>query len=116
MSLVNSRMVRGRCPCGAEHAACGPPSTSESALDQLEVAAVGGPLKLYDVVMHGVPTRMKLNEADAQRYAATLVEPEEAPAPEQEPTPLKAPAKKRAASNKARRPAAKDGGADGGDD
>lgn len=108
--LVNSRMVRGRCPCGAEHAACGPPSTSQPVLDQLEVAAVSGPLKLYDVVMHGIPTRMKLNEADAKRYGATLIEAEEAPEPKQTVAP---PAKKRAPSNKARTAATKDGGAGG---
>lgn len=81
---------------------------------------MGGPLKLYDVVMHGVPTRMKLNEADAERYNATLVG-----APESEPEadaeqpaadPAKPAAKKRTPANKARTAAAdKDGGTGGGD-
>lgn len=66
---------------------------------------MGGPLKLYDVVMHGVPTRMKLNEADAERYGGTLVdgpsdsEPEAPPAEEQT---AEVPAKSRAAANKSR--------------
>ena len=78
---------------------------------------MGGPLKLYDVVMHGVPTRMKLNEADAKRYNATLVggaEPEQADdvveAPAEKPA-----AKKRAPANKARSAVNKDGGTGGGD-
>lgn len=78
---------------------------------------MGGPLKLYDVVMHGVPTRMKLNEDDAKRYNATLVgtaEPEQADdvpeAPAEKPA-----AKKRAPANKARAAANKDGGTGGGD-
>lgn len=74
---------------------------------------MGGPLKLYDVVMHGVPTRMKLNDADAKRYNGTLVEPEEAPAAEETAPQAPPPAKKRTASNKARTTATKDGGAGG---
>lgn len=35
---------------------------------------MGGPLKLYDVVMpNGVRTRMKLNEQDVKRYNASPV-------------------------------------------
>ncbi|MCX4801781.1 hypothetical protein OG594_08970 [Streptomyces sp. NBC_01214] len=66
---------------------------------------MGGPLRLYDVVMHGVPTRMKLNEADAERYGGTLVngpagpEPE---APEAEAKTAEAPAKSRTPANKSR--------------
>lgn len=76
---------------------------------------MGGPLRLYDVVMHGVPTRMKLNEADAKRYNATLAEPPEPdPAEEARPEPKLA-AKKRAPANKARTAANKDGGTGGGD-
>ena len=38
---------------------------------------MGGPLKLYDVVTpSGVRTRMQLNETDAERYNATLAQPE----------------------------------------
>ncbi|MFJ3878063.1 hypothetical protein ACIPW5_11445 [Streptomyces sp. NPDC090077] len=72
---------------------------------------MGGPLKLYDVVMHGVSTRMKLNEADARRYNAVLVEPapgsasvEEGSAP---------PEKARGAQNKARQPRGKAAPGDG---
>lgn len=78
---------------------------------------MSGPLKLYDVDMHGIKTRMKLNEADAERYNATPVAPETGSAPEavtQPETP--GPAKKRTAANKARTAAAdKDGGSGGGD-
>lgn len=79
---------------------------------------MGGPLKLYDVVMHGVPTRMKLNEADAERYNATPVGSEEAETsaePEASGAAPKPAAKRRAASNKARTAADKDGGTGGGD-
>lgn len=61
---------------------------------------MGGPLKLYDVVMHGVATRMKLNEADAQRYSGTLVGGPAEPEPEAPPT--EAPAKSRTPANKSR--------------
>jgi hypothetical protein len=68
--------------------------------ENLEVAVVGGPLKLYDVVMHGVPTRMKLNEADAERYDATLVESDNSEdVPEGA---AEVPEKARSAPNKAR--------------
>lgn len=113
MTLVNSRMVRGRCPCGAEHAACGPSSTSTPVDEYLEVAVVGGALKKYKVTMPGgKQTVLKLNEADARRYgvfeepkaAAPKVEketevPDEPAEPVKTETPL---AKKRAASNKSR--------------
>lgn len=99
------------------HAACGPPSASTPVDENLEVAVVGGPLKLYDVVMHGVPTRMKLNENDAKRYDATLVETEaSAPeAPESEgPEEAEEPeAKARSAPNKARQARGKAAPGDG---
>ncbi|MFB9590774.1 hypothetical protein [Streptomyces racemochromogenes] len=70
---------------------------------------MAGPLKLYDVVMHGVPTRMKLNEADAERYGAT---PVEAPAPEPA-EPEQPEAKARTAGNKARQARGKAAPGDG---
>ncbi|MFE2497089.1 hypothetical protein [Streptomyces scopuliridis] len=80
MTLINSRMVRGRCPCGAEHAACGPPSTSKPALENLEVAVVGGPLRKYRVTLPGGRTTiMKLNENDAEWYGGEALDPAEAP-------------------------------------
>lgn len=67
---------------------------------------MGGPLKLYDVVMHGVATRMKLNEADAERYGGTLVggpaEPEADAPPVEEKADEAAPDKSRTAANKSR--------------
>ena len=76
---------------------------------------MGGPLRKYEVVTpHGVPTTMKLNEADARRLGvldAPAAEPEDAAADE-EAAPA---AKKRAVSNKSRTAADK-GGAGGGDD
>ena len=115
MTLVNSRMVRGRCPCGVEHAACGPPSTCTPVDENLEVAVVGGALKKYKVVTAGgVETVMKLNDSDAARYGVALGEPEpEAQSAEEgKPEPQ---AKKRVASNKSRTAATKDGGTDGAD-
>jgi hypothetical protein len=80
----------------------------------MEVAAVGGPLKKYEVTTpHGVQTTMKLNEEDARRLGV-LDEPDsdssEAGSGDAQPA-----AKKRAVSNKARTAASK-GGAGGGDD
>lgn len=68
MTLFTHRNAGGRCPCGAENAACGPPS-GVVPVDQLieEVAAVSGPLKKYRVKRGGVETVMKLNDADAER-------------------------------------------------
>lgn len=78
---------------------------------------MGGPLKLYDVVMHGVPTRMKLNEDDAKRYDATLVESEasapEAPEPENRDETEEPGAKARSAPNKARQARGKAAPGDG---
>jgi hypothetical protein len=80
----------------------------------MEVAAVGGPLKKYEVTTpHGVKTTMKLNEDDAKRLGV-FGEPEsdaaEPAGGDEQPA-----AKKRAVSNKARTAASK-GGAGGGDD
>ncbi|MFI5685900.1 hypothetical protein [Streptomyces sp. NPDC051636] len=68
MTLFIHRNAGGRCPCGAENATCGPPS-SVVPVDQLieEVAAVSGPLKKYKVVRGGVETVMKLSDDDAKR-------------------------------------------------
>lgn len=68
MSLFIHRNAGGRCPCGAENATCGPPS-SVVPVDQLieEVPAVSGPLKKYRVTRGGVETVMKLSDADAER-------------------------------------------------
>jgi hypothetical protein len=68
VTLFTHRNAGGRCPCGAENAACGPPSDVVP-VDQLieEVAAVSGPLKKYRVKRGGVETVMKLSDADAER-------------------------------------------------
>lgn len=72
MSLFIHRNAGGRCPCGAENATCGPPSTVVP-VDQLleEVAAVSGPLKKYRVTRGGVATVMKLSDADAARLGVS---------------------------------------------
>lgn len=71
MTLFVHRNAGGRCPCGAENAACGPPSDVVPA-DQLieEVAAVSGPLKKYNVTRNGFKTVMKLSDADAAKLGA----------------------------------------------
>ena len=101
MALINSRTVRGRCPtCGAEHAACGTASDTVPVDARMEVAAVGGPLKKYEVTTaDGYVTTMKLNEEDAKRLGV-LDEPKaetEAQQVEQD-----TPAKARTVRNKAR--------------
>jgi hypothetical protein len=79
----------------------------------MEVAAVGGPLKKYEVTTpSGVKTTMKLNEDDARRLGV-LDEASKTSTEESAPEPA---AKRRAASNKSRTAATKDGGAGGGDD
>lgn len=99
MTLFTRQTAGGRCPCGAPHAACGPPS-DVTPVDTFEgVTAVGGPLKKYNYTSPaGHDTVLKLNEADAERHGLTdddLVEGQE---PAEKPA-----AKKRAASsNKAR--------------
>jgi hypothetical protein len=78
----------------------------------MEVAAVGGPLKRYEVTTpHGVRTTMKLNEDDAERLGV-LDQPDSDSGEGSDDKPA---AKKRAVSNKARTAASK-GGAGGGDD
>jgi hypothetical protein len=71
VTLFVHRNAGGRCPCGAENAACGPPSDVVPA-DQLieEVAAVSGPLKKYRVMRNGFETVMKLSDADAAKLGA----------------------------------------------
>jgi hypothetical protein len=110
-------MVRGRCPCGALHAACGPPSTSVPVDQNIEeVAAVSGPLKKYRYTSEaGHETVLKLNAADAERHGLTdddLVEA--APAAETKAV-TAAPNKARTtSSNKARAPRGKGGEGGGG--
>jgi hypothetical protein len=117
MALISSRTMQGRCPaCGAEHAACGTPSDAVPVDQNVEVAAVGGPLEKYTVTMpNGVETVMKLNAADAERLGGVPVdapaeEPAEGPAegPAEEPQ-----AKKKAVPNKARTAIRKGSGGDG---
>jgi hypothetical protein len=81
----------------------------------MEVAAVGGPLKKYEVTTpSGVTTTLKLNEHDARRLG--VLDAPEPPGQAEADEPAKTPAKKRAVSNKSRTAANKDGGAGGGDD
>jgi hypothetical protein len=68
----------------------------------MEVAAVGGPLKKYEVTTpSGVTTTMKLNEADAKRLG--VLQETETPDRPAEPTETETPqTKARTARNKAR--------------
>ncbi|WP_217235464.1 hypothetical protein [Streptomyces sp. AC555_RSS877] len=101
--------------CGAAHAACGTASDSIPVDERMEVAAVGGPLKKYEVTTpSGVKTTMKLNDDDARRLG--VLDAPEQDSTEEPTEPEQAPAKKRAVSNKARTAAADKGGAGGGDD
>jgi hypothetical protein len=91
--------------CGAAHAACGTASDSTPVDERIEeVAAVGGPLKKYEVTTpSGVKTTMKLNEDDARRLGV-LDAPEqegETQAPDQ-PAETETPSKSRSPRNKAR--------------
>ena len=98
MALINSRTVRGRCPtCGAEHAACGTASDTVPVDQRMEVAAVGGPLKKYEVTTPG--TTLKLNEEDARRLGV-LDEPKADT--EEQAAEAEAPAKARTVRNKSR--------------
>jgi hypothetical protein len=86
----------------------------------MEVAAVGGPLKKYEVTTpSGVKTTMKLNEDDARRLGALdapqAVTETETPDQPAQPTETETPAKARTTRNKSRTAADK-GGAGGGDD
>jgi hypothetical protein len=99
--------------CSAAHAACGAASDTTPVDERMEVAAVGGPLKKYEVTTpSGVKTTMKLNEDDARRLGV-LDETSKTSTDDSAPEPA---AKRRAASNKSRTAATKDGGAGGGDD
>ncbi|MFJ4322249.1 hypothetical protein ACIP3A_03885 [Streptomyces tricolor] len=73
MTLFTHRNAGGRCPCGAENAACGPPSNVVP-VDQLieEVPAMSGPLKKYRVKRGGVETVMKLSDDDAKRLGVSV--------------------------------------------
>jgi hypothetical protein len=103
--------------CGAAHAACGTASDSTPVDERIEeVAAVGGPLKKYEVTTpSGVKTTMKLNEADARRLGV-VDEPEQVDTDTTAEEPQQAQPKARATRNKSRTAANKDGGAGGGDD
>lgn len=104
--LVNSRTVRGRCPmCGAAHAACGAASDSTPVDERIEeVAAVGGPLKKYEVTTQsGVTTTMKLSEEDAKRMGVLDSGTDDGTAADQREAPAEDTAtKSRTARNKAR--------------
>jgi hypothetical protein len=110
--------------CGEQHAACGPAPDTTPVDERIEeVAAVGGPLKRYEVTTSpGVTTTMKLNDADAERLGVLNApkQPTETEVPDRpaEPTETQTPqTKARTASrNKSRTAANKDGGAGGGDD
>ncbi|WP_030569592.1 hypothetical protein [Streptomyces aureocirculatus] len=89
MALFTHRNAGGRCPCGAENAACGP-SSDVVPVDQRieEVAAVSGPLKKYKVRRGDFTTVMKLSDEDAERLgvgpadvvgAASTIQPVTAP-------------------------------------
>lgn len=115
MSLFIRQTAGGRCPCGAEHAACGPPSPSipvDSIIE--EVAAVSGPLQKYRYTdKAGHETVLKLNASDAGRYGLTDDDLVDSSAVEKsaDPEPNKA---RGVSANKARAPRGK-GGAGGGD-
>lgn len=100
--------------CGAAHAACGAASDSTPVDERMEVAAVGGPLKKYEVTTSsGVTTTMKLNEEDAKRLGV-LDGPDGTDETTAEPEATQS--KTRTTRNKSRTAANKDGGAGGGDD
>jgi hypothetical protein len=93
--------------CGAAQAACGAASDTTPVDERMEVAAVGGPLKKYEVTTpSGVTTTMKLNEEDAKRLGvldAPQQETEtEIPDQPAEPTETETPTKARTTRNKAR--------------
>jgi hypothetical protein len=117
VSLFIRQTAQGRCPCGAEHAACGPPSTV-TPLDVpiQEVDAVSGPLQKYRYTTEaGHETILKLSSADAELRGLNdedLVDPGPATG---EKAATAAPNKARTGSaNKARTPRGK-GGEGGGD-
>lgn len=105
MTLINSRTVRGRCPtCGEPDAACGTASASVPVDEQMEVAAVGGPLQRYEVTTpSGVKTTMKLNDADAKRLGVLDEQTDSnAPAEDEQPTASTPSKAARSTRNKAR--------------
>lgn len=112
MTLFTHRSAGGRCPCGAENAACGPPSTSVPVdLNIEEVAAVGGPLRKYRYTdAAGHETVLKLSDVDAERYGLGEADTVgAAPAPAKKAV-AEAPNKARtSAANKARTPRGKSG-------
>lgn len=117
MSLFIRQTAGGRCPCGAPHAACGPPSTvTPLDIPIQEVAAVGGPLNKYRYTDDaGHETVLKLNAADAELRGLTDDDLVDSPPPAEKKAAAPQPNKARtAAPNKARAPRGK-GGAGGGD-
>ncbi|KOU20964.1 hypothetical protein ADK52_25605 [Streptomyces sp. WM6372] len=115
MTLFTRQTARGRCPCGSEHATCGPPSTvTPFGQDIEEVAAMRGPLRKYRYVSAGgSESVLKLSAEDAERHGLSdedLIESGSS-AKAASPDPNKA---RPAAANKARAPRGK-GGAGGGD-
>lgn len=114
MTLFTHQTARGRCPCGAEHAACGPPSTVTPFGQNLEeVAAMSGPLKKYRYTSPGgSQSVLKLSAEDAEKHGLSdedLVESGSAKTAAPEPNKARD-----TAANKARAPRGK-GGAGGGD-
>lgn len=113
---------RGRCPCGAQHAACGPPSDTVPVDERIEeVTAVGGPLKKYRIVTSsGAQSVVKYNAADAERNGLTDADlvgegTTAAPSPDEEAAAEPKGKARTGARNKARTSArSKGGGADGG--
>jgi hypothetical protein len=117
VTLFTRQTARGRCPCGAEHAACGPPSTvTPIDIPDQEVAAVGGPLQKYWYTTEaGHETILKLNEDDAKLRGLSSDDLVDAQPTESEKAVTTAPNKARTgAANKARTPRGK-GGEGGGD-
>lgn len=115
--LFTRQTAGGRCPCGAEHAACGPPSDAVPVDERMEVAVVGGPLKKYRVTSaSGAESVVKYNEADAERLGlsdADLVPERETVTDVQLPDDAPKPKARGASRNKARtssRNKAADGG------
>lgn len=117
MTLFTRQTAGGRCPCGAAHAACGPPSTSVPVDQNIEeVAAVSGPLKKYRYTDDaGHQTVLKLNTADAERQGLTDEDLAEAAPVAEVKAVAQAPNKARTASQNKARAARSKGGAGGGD-
>lgn len=124
MTLFIHRNAGGRCPCGAENATCGSPS-SVVPVDQFieEVPAVSGPLKKYRVTRNGVETVMKLSDDDAKRLGVAVEQPADAASTAEPVQPADAPetgdvappsAKRRTTSANKARSAAANKAADGG--